>query len=126
MATRCRFSLAQRILLIPIHAEILVLPIYKVLRVPSRSTSIRSAFNSTVQWRLTMSVGFTELLLIVLFILIVFGAKRIPELAKALGRASFEYKKARNALAEESRELMETAEKAAISKAQDASEKKES
>lgn len=73
-----------------------------------------------------MSIGFTELLLIVLFILIVFGAKRIPELARALGRASFEYKKAKNALAEESRELMETAEKVAISKAQDASEKKES
>lgn len=73
-----------------------------------------------------MSIGFTELLLIVLFILIVFGAKRIPELARALGRASFEYKKAKNALAEESRELMETVEKAAISKAQDASEKKES
>ncbi len=73
-----------------------------------------------------MSVGFTELLLIVLFILIVFGAKRIPELARALGRASFEYKKAKNALAEESRELMETAEKAATSEAQDASEKKES
>ena len=73
-----------------------------------------------------MSVGFTELLLIVLFILIVFGAKRIPELARALGRASFEYKKAKNALAEESRELMEAAEKAATSEAQDASEKKES
>lgn len=73
-----------------------------------------------------MSVGFTELLLIVLFILIVFGAKRIPELARALGRASFEYKKAKNALAKESRDLMEAAEKAATSKAQDASEKKES
>ena len=60
-----------------------------------------------------MSLGFTEIILIVLFILIVFGAKRIPELAKALGRASYEFKKAKNELSEESRDFMETAEKAA-------------
>ena len=41
-----------------------------------------------------MSLGFTEILLIALFILIVFGAKRIPELARAMGRASYEFKKA--------------------------------
>ena len=43
-----------------------------------------------------MSLGFTEIILIVLFVLIVFGAKRIPELARALGRASYEFKKAKN------------------------------
>ena len=42
-----------------------------------------------------MSLGFTEIILIVLFILIVFGAKRIPELARAMGRASYEFKKAK-------------------------------
>lgn len=62
-----------------------------------------------------MSLGITEILLIVLFVLIVFGAKRIPELARAIGRASVEYKKAKNALAEEGRDLMDTAEKAAES-----------
>jgi sec-independent protein translocase protein TatA len=62
-----------------------------------------------------MSLGITEILLIVLFVLIVFGAKRIPELARAIGRASVEYKKAKNALAEEGRDLMDTAEKAAAS-----------
>ena len=60
-----------------------------------------------------MSIGFTEIILIVLFVLIVFGAKRIPELARALGRASYEFKKAKNALEIEGRELTEAAEKAA-------------
>lgn len=60
-----------------------------------------------------MSLGFTEIILIVLFVLIVFGAKRIPELARALGRASYEFKKAKNALENESRELADAAEKAA-------------
>ncbi len=60
-----------------------------------------------------MSTGFTEIILIVLFVLIVFGAKRIPELARALGRASYEFKKAKNALETEGRELTEAAEKAA-------------
>ncbi len=60
-----------------------------------------------------MSIGFTEILLIILFILIVFGAKRIPELARALGRASYEFKKAKSALSEESKEFVDAAEKAA-------------
>lgn len=61
-----------------------------------------------------MSLGFTEIILIVLFILIVFGAKRIPELARAMGRASYEFKKAKNALSTEGQELMNAAEKAAV------------
>ena len=52
-----------------------------------------------------MSLGFTEIILIALFILIVFGAKRIPELARALGRASYEFKKAKESLNSVSREL---------------------
>lgn len=63
-----------------------------------------------------MSLGFTELLLIVLFVLLVFGAKRIPELARAMGRASYEFKKAKQELADESRELMASAEKIAEKK----------
>ena len=60
-----------------------------------------------------MSLGLPEIILIVVFILIVFGAKRIPELARALGRASYEFKKAKNELTEESREFVDAAEKAA-------------
>ncbi len=59
-----------------------------------------------------MSIGFTEILLIVIFVLLVFGPKRIPELARALGRASYEFKKAKTAFSEEGRELMDVAEKA--------------
>lgn len=60
-----------------------------------------------------MSLGFTEIIVIVLFVLLIFGAKRIPELARALGKASYEFKKAKSTLEEETKELTETAEKAA-------------
>ena len=52
-----------------------------------------------------MSLGFTEILVIVSFVVLVFGAKRIPELAKDLGRASREFKKARDAIDREGEEL---------------------
>lgn len=60
-----------------------------------------------------MSIGFTEILLILVFILILFGAKRIPDLARALGRASYEYKKAKDAISREGEELLSSAEKSA-------------
>lgn len=60
-----------------------------------------------------MSLGFTEILVIVIFVLLVFGAKRIPELARALGRASYEFKKAKETLRSEGEALMESAEKQA-------------
>lgn len=52
-----------------------------------------------------MSIGFTEVLLILVVIVLLFGPKRIPELAKALGRASFEYKKAKDILKKEAQGL---------------------
>ena len=60
-----------------------------------------------------MSLGFTEILLIALAVLVIFGAKRIPELARALGRASYELKKAKSAVADEAGELMDVAENTA-------------
>lgn len=43
-----------------------------------------------------MSLGVTEITLILIVILLLFGGKRIPELARALGKASYEFKKAKN------------------------------
>ena len=63
-------------------------------------------------------IGFSEILLILLVVLLVFGAKRIPEIAKALGRASYEYKKAKDELARESEELLKEGEKHAAAQDQ--------
>ena len=66
-----------------------------------------------------MSIGIPEIILIVVVVLLLFGAKRIPELARSLGTAQIEYKKAKDALKEEAEDLQKTVEKAA-----DAEEKK--
>ena len=42
-----------------------------------------------------MHLGPMEIALILIVILLIFGAKRIPEIARSLGRASQEYKKAK-------------------------------
>ena len=57
-----------------------------------------------------MSLGFTEILLILVAILLLFGGKRIPEIARALGRASYEYKKAKNILKDEAQGLKDAIE----------------
>ncbi|MDR1243894.1 MAG: twin-arginine translocase TatA/TatE family subunit [Endomicrobium sp.] len=57
-----------------------------------------------------MSIGFTEILVILIVILLLFGAKRIPEIAKAFGRAAHEFKKAKEDIKKESKELLEEAE----------------
>ncbi len=45
-----------------------------------------------------MNLGFTEILVIVLAILILFGPKRIPELSRAIGRGIREFRKAMHEL----------------------------
>ncbi len=60
-----------------------------------------------------MSLGFTEILLILVAILLLFGGKRIPEIARALGRASYEYKKAKNILKDEAQGLKDAIEDSA-------------
>ena len=42
-----------------------------------------------------MNLGPMEIALIILVVVLLFGAKKIPELARSLGRASQEYKKAK-------------------------------
>lgn len=41
------------------------------------------------------SPGFPELLLILLVVLLLFGAKKLPDLARSLGRSMSEFKKGR-------------------------------
>lgn len=69
-----------------------------------------------------MSLGLTEIALILVVVLVLFGGKRIPELAKALGKAQYEYKKAKEMLQNEAQELKDSVEKAA-SKEENKSEK---
>ena len=65
-----------------------------------------------------MSLGFTEIVLIVLVVLLLFGAKRIPELARSIGKASAEFKKAKDGIINETNEMLDAAEKNAEVKAQ--------
>ncbi len=60
-----------------------------------------------------MSLGIPEILLIAVVIILLFGGKRIPEIARALGRASYEYKKAKNIIKDEANEIKEAIEKEA-------------
>lgn len=58
-------------------------------------------------------LSLTEILVIFIAILLLFGAKRIPEIARALGRASHEFKKAKDDIINETEELRNAAEKRA-------------
>lgn len=60
-----------------------------------------------------MSLGLTEIALILVVVLVLFGGKRIPELAKALDKAQYEYKKAKEMLQNEAKDLKDSVEKAA-------------
>jgi len=46
-------------------------------------------------------IGPTELLVVFLFIIVFFGAKRLPELARSLGRSIKEFKNATQGLRED-------------------------
>ncbi len=50
------------------------------------------------------SLGFTEILLIVLALLLLFGGKKIPELMKGLGKGLHEFKKASKGESEQEEE----------------------
>lgn len=73
-----------------------------------------------------MGLGWSEIIVILLVVLLLFGSKRIPELARAVGRASHEFKKAKASIISEGEELMNEAEKAAAAEdaAKVAAEKK--
>ena len=60
-----------------------------------------------------MAIGWPEIIVILLVVLLLFGSKRIPELARALGKASHEFKKAKESIMREGEELMNEAEHSA-------------
>jgi len=49
-----------------------------------------------------LGLGFPEMLMLMFIALLLFGSKRLPELAKSMGKAIFEFKKAMQGLDEES------------------------
>ncbi len=51
------------------------------------------------------SIGMPELLIILVVVLLLFGAKRLPELAKGLGRGIREFKDATKQVEEEFKEI---------------------
>lgn len=53
-----------------------------------------------------LNLGGGEIILILAIVLILFGAKRLPELAKGLGQGIKEFKKATHNVSEEVREAM--------------------
>lgn len=69
-----------------------------------------------------MGIGWQEIIVVLLVVLLLFGSKRIPELARALGRASHEFKKAKENIMREGEDLMNEAEHTAA--AEDAAAEK--
>ena len=48
-----------------------------------------------------MSLGITEIIVILFIVLLLFGAKRLPDLAKGLGKGIKEFKKAQKDVTDE-------------------------
>ena len=67
-------------------------------------------------------IGTFEILIILFIILLLFGAKKLPELARGIGKASGEFKKAQN----EFKHSIETAEEEAIKTEKEEAEKPKS
>lgn len=54
-----------------------------------------------------LNIGNTELIIILVIILLLFGAKKLPELAKGLGKSMQEFKKATREVEDNFRDAMD-------------------
>ncbi len=61
-----------------------------------------------------MSLGWPEIILILIVVLLLFGANRIPEIARSLGKATKEFKRARDEFADEIKNADSEPEKKAV------------
>lgn len=59
-----------------------------------------------------MSIGFSEILLILACVVLLFGPRQIPELAKACGQAINEFKRAKDSVHKEVSGLLDAGRKA--------------
>ena len=70
-----------------------------------------------------MSLGWPEVVLILLVVLMLFGANRIPEIARSLGKATREFKRARDEFADEIKNADSEPEKKLAEKGDDKDDK---
>ncbi|MBR2299931.1 MAG: twin-arginine translocase TatA/TatE family subunit [Alphaproteobacteria bacterium] len=71
-----------------------------------------------------MSLSVMEIILILVVVLVLFGGKKIPELARGLGKAEAEYKKAKEMVANEVSEFKAEVQKSAQKEAEKTAPKK--
>ena len=68
------------------------------------------------------SIGPFEIIVILLVVLLLFGPKRIPDLARALGKASHEFKRAKESILKVGEELLDEADRTAAAEEKTSSE----
>lgn len=61
-----------------------------------------------------MSLGITEIVLILVVVLLIFGGNKIPEVARGIGKAEAEYKKAKAVVQKEVSELKNDVKKESV------------
>ncbi len=71
-----------------------------------------------------MSLGWPEIILILIVVLLLFGANRIPEIARSLGKATKEFKRARDEFADELKNADSEADKPIAGKSEAQDDKK--
>jgi TatA/E family protein of Tat protein translocase len=69
--------------------------------------------------------GGPEMILIFILVLLLFGAKKLPQLARGIGKSAGEFKKAKDEFEDQIKSAADDAEQTAIEAANDAEKSKE-